>query len=99
MSDMKVPKEIAMKAKEYHKAKEIADKAYEEVIEWLNENTDADGLDITDLFIADKPTGKKQNEDEFCNQKCAIWEDDAYYGIYYHKIDGMDGYMGYSYEC
>lgn len=96
---MKVPKEIAEKARAYQEAMKVANKAYEEVTEWLNENTDADGVYIDDLFVTDTPTGKEQYDGEYCDQHSTGWSGDSFAGKYYHPIEGSDLYLGYSYEC
>ena len=36
---MKIPEAIAQKAQQSHDARELADKLFEEVEAWLNENT------------------------------------------------------------
>lgn len=96
---MKVPKEIAEKARAYQEATKVADQAFEEVCAWLNENTDADGVYINDLFIVDTPTGKEQDEGEYCDQHSVGWCEDSYEGKYYHPIEGSHEYLGYHYEC
>lgn len=97
---MKIPKEIADKAAEYQTAQRKADNMWREVMEWLNENTDTEGVFVSDIYIADKPTGEKQSEDgEYCNQ-CQYGEGgDSFHGEYYHAIEGSDKYLGYHYEC
>lgn len=97
---MKVPKEIADKAKAYQYAMEVANKAFEEVVEWLNENTDgASGVYIDNLFVTNTPTGKLQNGDEYCDQSSVGYCGDSYEGNYYHPIEGSDLFLGYGYEC
>lgn len=96
---MNVPKEIADKAKAYQDAMAVANKAYEEVVEWLQNNTEADSVYIDDLFVVDKPTGKEQNDGEYCDQHSTGWSGDSFAGKYYHPIEGSNEYMGYHYEC
>lgn len=91
---MKVPKEIADKAKIYQEGK----KAFEEVIDWLKENTD-DGVFIEDIFITDEPTGHEQNDGEYCDQYEVGCCGDSFAGNYYHPIEGSTQYLGYSFEC
>ena len=59
---MKCPKEIAKKVEEYQKKQAEADKLYEEIQEYFEENLDAEGFQVP--FITDKPTGDLQNDDE-----------------------------------
>ena len=93
---MRVPKEIADKVEIY----QAGQKAFTEVVEWLRENTEADAVNINDLFIADNPTGRKQIEDgEYCEQHSYGYCEDSFYGNYYHAIDGTTKYLGYSYDC
>lgn len=96
---MRVPKEIAEKARTYQEAITVANKAFEEVEAWLNENTDSDGVCIQDLFIAEKPTGKLQCGDEYCDQHAVGCCGDSFAGKYYHPIEGSNQYLGYEYEC
>lgn len=95
---MKVPKEIADKVKFYIEYKDIAKKNYDEVCKWLVDNTDAEDVCITDLFITDEPEGIKQYDDEYCNQWTGFEVDD-YHGNYYHQIEDSDEYVGYTYWC
>lgn len=92
---MKVPKEIADKVKIYLDGM----KAFGEVVEWLNENTDSDGVYINDLFIVDEPTGHEQNDGEYCDQHSVGWCEDSFAGRYYHPIEGSHEYLGYYYDC
>lgn len=62
---MKVPKEIAEKAREYEEAMKVANQAYGEVTSWLKENTGAEDVYIGELFIADVPSGDDQGEGEY----------------------------------
>ena len=92
---MKVPKEIADKVEIY----KAGNKAFAEVVEWLSENTDADGVVIEDLFIVDEPTGREQNNGEYCDQSSVGYCEDSFAGNYYHPIEGSPSYLGYSYWC
>ena len=96
---MNVPKEIAEKAKQYQEAMNVANKAFEEVTEWLKNNTEADGVFINSLFVVDKPTGKKQGDGEYCEQHSIGFDGDCFYGNYYHPIEGSTQYLGYAYDC
>lgn len=91
---MKVPMEIAKKIMEYESAQKKADETYEEVKKWFEENTDAEGFCLP--FIADRPTGEYQGEDEYCDQ--TVLGEDWYKGKYYHKIIGSKKWAGYSFE-
>lgn len=96
---MKIPKEIADKVKCYMEHDKIAKKNYSEVCKWLKDNTCADGVDIEDMFITDKPSGTKQDdESEYCQQWNGYCEDD-YHGNYYHQIEESNEYVGYTYCC
>lgn len=96
---MNIPKEIADLAKAYEKAMETANKAYETVVKWLNENTEADAVYITGLFVTDRPRGRLQREGEYCDQHAVGFDGDSFEGSYYHPIEGSALYLGYSYEC
>lgn len=96
---MKVPQEIAEKVTAYQDATKVARKAFAEVTAWLNENTEADGVYVDDLFITETPTGDEQGEGEYCDQHSVGWCEDSFAGKYYHPIEGSDKYLGYSYSC
>ena len=92
---MKVPKEIADKVEIY----KAGQKAFCEIVAWLKENTDADGVDIDEVFIVDEPTGNEQNDGEYCDQYSVGWCEDSFVGNYYHPIEDSPLYLGYSYNC
>lgn len=92
---MKCSKEIAEKVKKYQELQNEASKLYEEIKDYFEENLGADGFCTP--FITDKPTGVLQDcGDEYCDQRCVA--EDWYEGEYYHKIEGSDKYVGYSYS-
>ena len=96
---MNVPKEIAERAEAYAHAIKIANEAYETVEAWLKENTEADAVFITDLFVTDTPSGTPQGDGEYCSQSAVGWSGDSFAGTYYHPIEGCKLYLGYHYEC
>lgn len=96
---MNVPKAIADKAQAYIDHMKEAVKNYNEVKDWLNENTESSGVYITDLFLTDTPTGNPQGEGEYCDQSAVGWTGDSFAGKYYHPIEGSKQYLGYDYEC
>ena len=91
---MKVPKEIAEKVKIYQEGL----KAFEDVVDWLKQNTEADGVDVNRVFIVDAPTGRKQDDGEYCEQHSYGCCEDYFYGKYYHPIDGSTQYLGYDFN-
>lgn len=96
---MKVPKEIANRARIYEEAQKIASEAFKDVAAWLRENTEADGVYIEDLFVTNEPTGNDQGEGEFCDQRSVGYCEDSFAGRYYHPVEDSDIYLGYSYSC
>lgn len=92
---MKVPMKIAFKVIEYQQLRKQTDQVYEEIRKYFMDETGAEC--VGEPFIADKPTGHLQNDDEYCDQHC-IYED-WYVGTYYHPIEGSRKYVGYHYEC
>lgn len=92
---MNIPKEIADKVEIYEAGK----KAFCEIVAWLRENTDADGVYIEEVFIVDEPAGDEQNDGEYCDQYSSGWCEDSFSGNYYHPIEGSPQYLGYSYSC
>ncbi len=93
---MKVSKEIAKKAAEYEEAKKKADKLYEELEAWSNENGFEDFY-INDFGIVEEPEGEEQKEGEYCKQFMRF--EDSGSGTYYYPIENSTQYMwvGYSF--
>ena len=91
---MKVSKEIADKVRQFQKAKQEAEKLYEEIKEYFKNEHDAEGF--CEPFITDKPKGQLLFEDEYCDQHCVY--EDWYEGTYYHQIEGSKEYVGYSFS-
>lgn len=96
---MHIPNEIAAKARMYEEHMKAADEAFAEVVEWLREHTDADGVYITNIHIESEPSGRDQGEGEYCNQYTVGCCEDSYEGTYYHPIEGSTDYLSYNYEC
>ena len=63
---MKVSKEIAKKVERYQELQNEADRLYEEIETYFEEELDAEGFGVP--FITNKPEGQRQNDDEYCNQ-------------------------------
>lgn len=91
---MKVSKKIAEKVERYQELQDEADKLYEEIEQYFEEELSAEGFGIP--FITKKPEGHLQNGDEYCNQ--VVLGEDWYRGEYYHQIEDSDKYVGYSFE-
>lgn len=91
---MKCSKEIADKVREFQKHKAEAEKLYKEIKTYFENEHDAQGFG--EPFITDKPKGKKQYGDEYCDQYCVY--EDWYQGNYYHQIEGSKKYVGYSFD-
>lgn len=92
---MKVPKEIAEKVERYQTTQAEADKLLAELKEYFEVEIGAEGFKSP--FIAEKPTGTAQlDEDEYCYQ--ITLGEDWYMGKYYHKIEGSEKYVGYTFE-
>lgn len=96
---MKVPAEIAEKAKRYQDLNDEAQRLYEELEEWLNENTGADAVYITDIFVTEEPKGRLQNGDEYCNQRSYGESGDSFMGEYYLPVEGSALFLGYGFDC
>lgn len=96
---MQIPKEIAEKARIYEESRKAADAAFEEIVAWLRENTEADGVYITEIYIEDQPYGDDQGEGEYCSQSSVGCCGDSFEGTYYHPIEGSTKYLAYNYEC
>lgn len=96
---MTVPKTIEQYAIDYVNTKNM--KSLGKVIKWLTKYTDIDESEIVDIFVVDKPRGKKQlgeNDTEYCLQWSVGYEGDSFQGYYYHKMRESDKWLGYSYE-
>lgn len=100
---MQVPKEVATYVAEYEKInnqiKELSKdlEACKKVFtDWEEANCDA-GVYISELFITKQPSGKKQNNGEYCDQ--TQHGEDWFTGTYYYPIEGSDKYVAYTYDC
>lgn len=91
---MKIPMEIADKVELYQRLSKQAEALHKEVVNWLVDETDAEG--IGEIYITDRPTGRLQSDDEYCDQTCH--GEDWYTGNYYHQIEGSNKYVGYSFD-
>lgn len=92
---MKVSKEIADKVIQYQNLQSQADKLYEELKEYFEEEQGVEGFCTP--YISDKPQGARQTADgEFCDQ--TILGEDWYIGEYYYPIENSDKYVGCHYE-
>lgn len=96
---MKVPAEIAEKAKRCQELNDEAQRLYEELEDWLNKNTGTDTAFITDIFLTEKPKGWLQNGDEYCDQHSYGDSGDSFFGEYYLPVEGSEMYLGYGYGC
>ena len=90
---MKVSKEISEKVKKYQELKEESERLLEDIRKYFVEELGAEGF--VEPFISEKPTGDLQCEDEFCDQY-QVYED-CFKGNYYHKIEGSNKYVGYTF--
>ncbi len=95
---MKIPEEIALKLAKYEKIKEDKKLLYSQIADWLNNNTEADGVYIGEIFIVDKPRGVIQGGGGYCYQICGHLGDN-FSGTYYYPIENSDKYLAYNYEC
>lgn len=90
---MKIPNEINNKIR-------LVNKLNNEIIEWLDENIDTEGMSFDGLFwkIVPEPQGESQCEDdsEYCAQN-QIGED-WFYGEYYYQLEGESNYIEFHYE-
>lgn len=75
---MIIPKEIREKVEQRIALNEELDK-------WFKENIYAEGCDIRDARIVDKPIGESQGDGEYCDQ--TILGEDWYTGQYYWQMD------------
>lgn len=93
-----VPKTIERYAVDYVNTKN--QKSLNKVIRWLTKYTDIDESEIGDIFIANNPSGNRQNDGtEYCLQWSIGYEGDSFQGYYYHKMRESDKWLGYSYEA
>lgn len=92
---MRVPKELAEKAERYEKLKAEADKLYEELEEFANENGFEDFW-VNGFGISQEQSGEEQLDGEYCDQ----WMDGegSGNGVYYYPIEGNTQYMWVEYS-
>lgn len=75
---MQIPKKIREKIEQRIKLNEELDA-------WFEENVDAEGCDMRNVRIVDKPLGAPQDDNEYCDQRTL--GEDWYVGQYYWKMD------------
>lgn len=96
---MKIPKDLADKARRYEKLQLECTALCKELTEWFNENG-ADGVYISAIFTCDEPCGEYQHSDgEWCDQSSVGDSGDSFEGNYYHQVEDDSSFVGYSYWC
>ena len=70
----------------------------DEIIDWILE-VSGDVENVSNIHIADKPTGDCLGDNEFCNQVEHGCENGvyAYSGTYYHKFEDSNLWLAYEY--
>lgn len=97
---MQVPIEIANKVAEYQALEKRQEELHKDIMNWLEENSNAEDVYVGKIFIADAPKGDKQTSDgEYCDQHEYGNTGDSFHGTYYHKIEDSEQYVAYRYEC
>lgn len=93
---MVISTEVVDKVERYAAAQKEADTLWEELKDYFDE-LGMDGVYTESFAVVSKPTGKKQNGDEYCDQRCSGWSDDSFSGTYYYPTgDGRFVAIGYS---
>lgn len=87
---MTIPKEIREKVEQKLKLDE-------EIKDWIKENLDAEDMFFETISIEDYPSGKKQDDGEWCDQSVGYCGDD-FRGDYYWPMDNGK-YMCMYFEC
>ncbi len=87
---MTVSQEIAEKAARYEKLMNEANKLFEELEEYVDENG-FDGIYVRSFGVSEEASGIEQSGGEWCDQVIR-WEDSGD-GTYYYPIEGSDKYM------
>lgn len=94
---MKVPKTIEEATKRYVESHSETDR--NKILKWLTQHGELEEGDIGEIWIVNKPTGKLQEKDEYCQQWSVGYDGDSFQGYYYHKFKESDQYLKYEYEC
>ena len=70
----------------------------DKIIDWISE-VSGDAMNVSNIHIADKPTGDCQGDNEYCYQEEHATESGtyAYSGAYYHKFEDSKLWLGYEY--
>lgn len=92
---MKIPKDIAAKVAEYEEAQKKADRLFEELDAWFEENVD-DTLSMRGLSIVHSPAGVPQRDGSYWNDTND--QEDWIRGIHYYPIEDSDQYVAYSHD-
>ena len=69
-----------------------------EIIDWILEVSDVD-MEVSNIHIANKPTGEYQGGYEYCNQGYHTTESGIYTfsGTYYHQFENSNLWLAYEY--
>lgn len=69
-----------------------------EIVDWILEVSNED-MEVSNIQIANEPTGEYQGEHEYCNQEEHATESGVYAfsGTYYHKFEGSNLWLAYDY--
>ena len=91
---MQIPKEISEKMREVNRLNN-------EIIDWMQENIDCDGItSFVGKFwdIVPEPQGEEQddNGEEYCNQSNPY--EDCYFGEYYYQLEKESNYLELSFS-
>lgn len=94
---MKMTQELLNKVKKYQAQEEKSKELFNEIVTEIATKTNIESEIILNVFVADKPAGRLQLVDEYCDQK--LKEDKSgYEGIYYHAVENSKEYIAFDYE-
>lgn len=94
---MKMTQELLSKVIEYQASKEKSSKLLDEIATEIATKTNIEKEIILNVFVADKPSGRMQLVDEYCDQR--LKEDKTgYKGVYYHPVENSNKYIAFNYE-
>ena len=90
---MKIPKEIAEKIKQ-------ANDINNEIVGWILENLDCEGMTFERYFwnVVPEPQGEEQCDGEYCDQATVGDSCDWFYGDYYWEMPNAL-YLKIPFEC
>lgn len=94
---MKMTQELLNKVKKYRAQETKSNELLNEIKTEIATKTNIKSEIILNVYVADKPAGRLQLGDEYCDQRL---KDDksGYEGVHYHAVENSKEYIAFNYE-